>query len=50
MPSMSVMKAMTGLPDPKLAIHAVGIPAMPFSTLKPFFSSRSVTYREVWYS
>ena len=28
---------MTGLPDPHVATHAVGMPATPSSTVKPFF-------------
>ena len=30
-------EAMTGLPEPQVATHAVGMPAMPRSTVKPFF-------------
>ncbi len=29
---------MTGLPEPQVAIQAVGIPEIPFSTVNPFFS------------
>ena len=47
MQSTSVMKPMTGLPAPQLATHAVGMPATPRSTLKPFFSSRPVRNRAV---
>ena len=47
MQSTSVMNPMTGLPEPQLAIQAVGMPATPRSTLKPFFSSIAVTYRDV---
>jgi hypothetical protein len=41
--SMSVINAMTGLPLPYVAVHAVGIPAVPCSTLNPFFSRIPVT-------
>ncbi len=37
MQSTSEPNAITGLPDPHVAIHAVGIPAMPCSILKPSF-------------
>jgi hypothetical protein len=37
MPSMSEPSAMTGLPDPQVAMKAVGMPAMPSSTANPFF-------------
>src|SRR5215207_8525810 len=47
MPSMSEPSAMTGLPDPHVAIHAVGMPATPRSTLKPFFSRIPVRYLDV---
>ncbi len=47
MQSMSLPKEITGLPEPQVATKAVGIPATPFSTSKPFFSRRSVRYREV---
>ena len=38
MPSMSEPSAITGLPEPQLAVHAVGMPATPRSIRKPFFS------------
>ena len=44
---MSEPMAITGLPDPHVANHAVGTPAYPRSTLKPFFSRTSVRYFEV---
>ena len=47
MQSTSVMKPITGLPEPQVATQAVGMPATPRSTLKPFFSSIAVTYRDV---
>ena len=34
---MSEPSAITGLPDPHVAIHAVGMPATPSSIVKPFF-------------
>ena len=34
---MSEPSEMTGLPDPQLAIHAVGMPARFSCTVKPFF-------------
>ena len=37
MQSMSEPSAMTGFPDPQVAIHAVGMPATPSSIVKPFF-------------
>ena len=40
---MSVPSAMTGLPEPHVAIQAVGISATPFSTLNPCCSRISVT-------
>ena len=43
MQSTSVMKPITGLPEPQVATQAVGMPAIPRSTLKPFFSSIPVT-------
>ena len=39
MPSMSEPSAITGLPEPHLATHAVGMPATPRCTVKPNFSS-----------
>ncbi|MEE8146750.1 MAG: hypothetical protein V3T24_04040 [Longimicrobiales bacterium] len=39
---MSLPNAMTGLPEPHLAHHAVGIPAMPSSTSKPLSRSFDV--------
>lgn len=44
---MSEPRAITGLPEPHVATHAVGIPAKPRWTVKPFFSSRPVRYFEV---
>ena len=38
---------MTGEPDPHLAIQAVGIFAIPFSTVNPFFVNTDVMYLEV---
>ena len=35
---------MTGLPEPQVATHAVGMPATPRSIRKPSFSSRPVRY------
>ena len=35
---MSDPSAITGLPLPQVAIQAVGIPAMPSSTAKPFLT------------
>ena len=37
MPSISEPSAITGFPDPQEATNAVGIPATPSSTEKPFF-------------
>ena len=39
---MSEPSAITGLPDPHVAMNAVGMPAMPSWTVKPFFSSTSI--------
>ena len=39
MPSMSEPSAITGLPLPHVAMNAVGMPATPSSTVKPFFLS-----------
>jgi hypothetical protein len=47
MPSMSEPSAITGLPDPYVATHAVGMPDCPRVTLKPNFSSCAVRYFEV---
>ena len=47
MQSMSEPSAITGLPDPQVAIHAVGMPAMPRSIVKPSFSRIPVRYFEV---
>ncbi len=41
MPSMSEPRAMTGLPLPQVAMKAVGMPAMPSWTVKPFFRRMS---------
>ena len=38
---------MTGLPEPHVAYHAVGMPAKPRVTLKPFFSRMPVRYSMV---
>jgi hypothetical protein len=46
-PSMSEPSASTGLPDPQVAMKAVGIPAMPSSTVNPFFFRTSIRYRFV---
>ena len=35
---------MTGLPEPHLATHAVGMPATPVSMVKPFSFSTPVRY------
>src|SRR5918993_402180 len=45
MPSMSLPRAITGLPDPQVAMKAVGMPATPSSTVKPFLRRMSTTYR-----
>ena len=47
MPSMSEPSAITGDPVPHRATHAVGIPATPRSTVKPFCSRMPVRYFEV---
>ena len=39
---MSDPRAMTGLPAPQIATHAVGMPEMPRLTVNPFFSRISV--------
>src|SRR5688572_17879591 len=44
---MSEPNAITGLPDPQVATHAVGMPDCPRVTLKPNFSSCAVRYRDV---
>src|SRR4051812_27605552 len=44
---MSEPSAMTGLPDPHLAIQPVGTPAKPRCTVKPFFSRTLVRYFDV---
>ena len=44
---MSEPSAITGLPDPQRAVHAVGIPATPRSMVKPCFSRTPVRYFEV---
>ena len=41
-PSMSEPRAMTGLPDPQDANHAVGMPATPSVTVNPCFRSTPV--------
>ena len=38
---------MTGLPEPQVATHAVGMPATPRSTLKPCVSRMPVRYFDV---
>src|SRR3954469_15817829 len=47
MQSISEPNAITGFPEPHLAVHAVGIPATPRSTVKPSCSSVSVRYFDV---
>src|SRR6185436_11987994 len=47
MSSMSEPMAITGLPEPQVANHAVGTPAYERSILKPFFSSSTVRYFDV---
>ena len=44
---MSEPSAITGLPEPHVATHAVGMPDTPRCTLKPCFSSRPVRYFDV---
>ena len=44
---MSLPSEMTGLPDPHRATNAVGMPATPRSTLKPFSSSSPLRYFDV---
>ncbi len=45
--SISEPSEITGLPEPQVATHAVGIPATPRSILKPSFSRMPVRYFEV---
>jgi hypothetical protein len=40
---MSAMNPITGLPEPQVATKAVGIPATPRVTWKPFFSRIPMT-------
>jgi len=47
MSSMSEPNEITGLPEPQRATNAVGMPATPRSTLKPFCSRMPVRYFEV---
>src|SRR5271168_821919 len=47
MQSISEPSEITGLPDPHVATHAVGIPATPCSTLKPSFSRMPDRYFDV---
>ena len=47
MPSMSEPIAITGLPLPQLAIHAVGTPDRSRWMAKPFFSRMPVRYFDV---
>ena len=44
---MSEPSAITGLPLPHVATHAVGMPDWPRVILKPFFSSTPVRYFDV---
>src|ERR1035438_10122748 len=44
MSSISLPREITGLPDPQLATHAVGIPATPREILNPSFSRMAVRY------
>ncbi len=44
---MSEPSAMTGLPEPHVAMKAVGIPAIPAWTVNPFFFRMSMMYRLV---
>ena len=39
---MSLPSAITGLPDPQVATHPVGIPAIPSRTVKPWARSTPV--------
>ena len=45
--STSLPMAMSGPPVPQLAVHAVGMPAMPRVMVKPFFSRMPVRYSAV---
>ncbi len=47
MQSTSDPSAITGLPEPNFATQAVGIPATPRSTVKPFCSRMPVRYFDV---
>ncbi len=47
MSSISEPSEITGLPEPQVATHAVGIPAMPRSIWKPSFSRMPVRYFDV---
>src|ERR1017187_1340558 len=47
MSSKSLPREITGLPDPQLATHAVGMPATPRRIWKPSFSRIPVRYLEV---
>ena len=47
MSSISEPSEITGLPEPHVATHAVGMPATPRSILKPSFSRMPVRYFEV---
>jgi hypothetical protein len=40
--SMSDPSAMIGFPEPHVAMNAVGMPAIPSSTAKPFFFRTSI--------
>ena len=42
--SNSPIIPITGFPSPYVAVNAVGIPARPFSTIKPFASAYSIRY------
>ena len=44
---MSEPNEMTGLPEPQRATNAVGMPATPRSTVKPFCSRMPVRYFDV---
>ena len=47
MPSRSEPSAITGLPEPHVATHAVGMPATPSRTVKPFVLRMSTMYFDV---
>src|SRR5688572_16203078 len=47
MPSISDPSEMTGLPDPQVAIHAVGIPEIPSSIVNPCWRRIFVRYLDV---